>query len=173
MNVDMNSDQEISKLYLEYRDDFIRNTAKYQLSVEKKIDIYQDAFIVIYEGLKKGNIKIETSLKHYLYGVGRNMIIDEINNQIKERKLKDGLSKEKEAFDIDLSSGDVLSEKQELLLKGINSLSEKCREILILFYYRKYSIEAIMHTMNYQNENVTKSHKSRCLKQLKTNLQKQ
>ncbi len=173
MNVDMNSDQEISKLYLEYRDDFIRNTAKYQLSVEKKIDIYQDAFIVIYEGLKKGNIKIETSLKHYLYGVGRNMIIDEINNQIKERKLKDGLSKEKEAFDIDLSSGDVLSEKQELLLKGINSLSEKCREILILFYYRKYSIEAIMHTMNYQNENVTKSHKSRCLKQLKTILQKQ
>lgn len=174
MNIDISSDQAITKLYIEYRDDFIRHTTKYQLTVEERIDIYQDAFIVIYEGIKKGTIKLEKSLQHYLYGVGRNMIIDEINKQIKERKSKETFSKKRIEFEIDLMSRDEdLSEKQELLLTGINNLSDKCREILILFYYRKYSIDAIMHNMNYQNENVTKSHKSRCLKQLKTFLQNQ
>lgn len=170
MNYNINSEQDIAKLYHEYRDEFLRNTAKYALTKEERIDIYQDAFVVIYEGIKFGKITVEKTLKHYLFGVGRNMIIDKIKQKIKERKLQDQLLDQKSNIDIGFFDISPSSDTQDKLNHAINSLSEKCKEILVLFYYRKYSIDAIMHTMNYSNENVTKSHKSRCLKNLKAKL---
>lgn len=170
MKYGIHSTQEITRLYHEYRDEFLRNTAKYSLTEEERIDIYQDAFVVMYEGIKYGKITVEKTLKHYLFGVGRNMIIDKIHQKIKERELHSQLSEQKTPIDTSFYDLSPLNDKQDKIRKAINSLSEKCKEIVILFYYRKYSIDAIMHAMNYQNENVTKSHKSRCLKTLKTKL---
>jgi RNA polymerase sigma-70 factor (ECF subfamily) len=53
------------------------------------------------------------------------------------------------------------------LAEAFAGLSESCREVLTLFYYNHFSIDAIMPQMGYANENVTKSHKSRCLRKLK------
>lgn len=173
MNFDINSTKAMTELYHEYRDEFLRHTAQYPLSHTEKIDIYQDAFIVVYEGLKYGHIKIEKTIKHYLYGVGRNMIIDKIASQIRERKLIAEMTKDKVKVDTGYYQLPSLSEPEERLHRAIEALSAKCKEILVLFYFRKYSIDAIMRAMNYNNENVTKSHKSRCLKNLKMILQKE
>jgi DNA-directed RNA polymerase specialized sigma24 family protein len=58
-------------------------------------------------------------------------------------------------------------EESEDLRNAMNQLSEGCRKVLVLFYYRRYTIEAIMHTLNYKNENTAKANKSRCLKKLR------
>ena len=63
------------------------------------------------------------------------------------------------------------SAKEQKIVKALNSLGSKCQEIIRLFYYSNYSNEAIMHRMNYENENTVKAHKSRCIKKLRTLIQ--
>jgi RNA polymerase sigma-70 factor (ECF subfamily) len=167
MNVRIDNDEEIESLYKEFKNEFLRNTARYGLDEEQRIDIYQDAFVTLYELLKYKKIKIETGLKNYLFGIGKNMILDKIKSTIKERKLQEELLIDQKEIEHNLVEMDMLNPMQERIQTALQQLSESCRKIMILFYFRQYSIEAIMHSMGYLNENVTKSHKSRCLKHLK------
>ena len=59
-----------------------------------------------------------------------------------------------------------LNDQQKKIRYAINKLGGKCKELILLFYYKRYSIEAIMHQMGYKNENTVKAHKSRCMKSL-------
>ncbi len=61
-----------------------------------------------------------------------------------------------------------LTPAQLKLKAGIKELGKKCQEIIRLFYFHRYSIAAIAEDLGYSNENVVRSHKSRCLKKLKT-----
>ncbi|HNJ59041.1 MAG TPA: hypothetical protein PLH33_08390, partial [Chitinophagaceae bacterium] len=58
-------------------------------------------------------------------------------------------------------------EQTALLQKHFEQLGEQCRKMLTLFYYEEKKLEEIMHLMNYDNKDVVKSQKHRCLKQLK------
>ncbi|MDH3652189.1 MAG: sigma-70 family RNA polymerase sigma factor [Saprospiraceae bacterium] len=163
----MDNDREIEVLYREFKAEFLRNTSRYPLTEEQRIDIYQDAFVAMYEMLKYRENPVTKDFKNYLFGIGRNMIKDKIKSEIRERRLKEELvisTADKKFSPPEL--GD-LNPLQEQIHAAIRELSESCRKILVLFYFRQYSIDAIMHSMNYRNENVTKSHKSRCLKRLK------
>ena len=64
-------------------------------------------------------------------------------------------------------SNENLNKNQKLLEKAFSSLGKRCKEILTLFYYRGYSIEEIVEALQYENKNVVKSQKSRCVKQIK------
>lgn len=167
MNVKMDNDKEIESLYKEFKKEFLRNTTRYGLDEEQRIDIYQDAFVTLYELLKYKHVKIETGLKNYLFGIGKNMILDKIKSTIRDRKLQEELLIDQKESEFSVLETDILNPAQERIQSALQQLSQSCRKIMILFYFRQYSIEAIMHTMGYLNENVTKSHKSRCLKQLK------
>ena len=163
----MDSDREIEALYHEFRDEFLRNTARYPLSEESRIDIYQDAFVALYDMIMFKKKEIKTGYKNYLFGIGRNMIIDKIKLEIKEREFKDELLSYQHTDDLSYNDTPALNPMQEMINEALGQISESCRKLLVLFYFRQYSIEAIMHSMNYANENVTKSNKSRCLKGLK------
>lgn len=62
---------------------------------------------------------------------------------------------------------DTPNEMQKALQKAFVTLGKKCKEILTLFYYRGFTLDEISETLNHDNKNVTKSQKSRCIKQLK------
>ncbi len=167
MKSELSTDREIEHLYLEFRAEFLRNTAKYNLDEEQRVDIYQDAFIVLYELIKTHPDKVEKGVKNYLFGIGRNMILDRIKSEIKERKVKEDMAQNVpiEAFEMPVDQ--QMNPLQKKMQKGLEQLSAGCREILVLFYFRQYSIAEIQTSMNHRSENVTKSHKSRCLKKLK------
>ncbi len=167
MHQSLKDDSEITYWYQQYKEDFLRKTAQYPLSREQRLDIYQDAFIVLYEKLKYQDLTVKTNIKSYLLGIGKNMMMDKIKDEISERKLKEDLVSEVEMGSLGFYQMEPLSAHQEALHQALQKLSESCRKILILFYYRNYSIDAIMHHFSYRNENVTKSHKSRCLKKLR------
>ena len=161
-------DQTIESFYESFRLEYLKATAKYTLSIEERIDIYQDAIIVLYQAIKENKINDQDNLKAYLFGTCRNMIRNHIKATIKDREEVSRMaSEEHDSYYVDNHDVD-LNPVQANLHQSLKLLSENCRKILTLFYYRQYSIEAIMHSMNYANENVTKSHKSRCLKTLKT-----
>lgn len=158
-------DKEIQALYDKYRKPFIAFSAKYAIEYNDAIDIYQDAIVAVIEQKQKGKLElISSSLSTYLFAIGKFMIfkkskkklpIDELNEEQYLLQDWEKYDAEKDEFEI----------KQ--LQKGLNQLGEQCKKILDLFYYQSKNLAAICKLLNYENTDVVKSQKSRCLKQLK------
>jgi DNA-directed RNA polymerase specialized sigma subunit len=62
---------------------------------------------------------------------------------------------------------------QQIANACFEKLGDKCQQVLKLFYYDGLTLKEIQHYLNYDNYNVVKSQKSRCLRALKDIINKQ
>ncbi len=156
----------LDNVYVAYKDEFLLFSKKFTISEEDAVDIYQDTIIAFYENVKNGKLtELTSSLKTYIFSIGKYGIYNKQKKGNKtivlDRKHLENL--DLEAIEIDFSSDD----KSLLISKAMAKLGDRCKQILMLFYYHAYSIEALKYEFDYKNENVVRSHKSRCLKNLK------
>lgn len=166
----------ITEVYKRYRNEFLSFARQYNSAAPREtlLNAWHDAVIDFYEIALAGRYDPQkSSLKTFLFSIGKYKLL----NQLKKEGKNQFLSIEENDFlqnpDFSFLKREQLAEKEQLIKKGLDMLGEKCRELLILIYYRQYSSEAVQIAMNYGNANVVYSHKSRCLKQLKAILQKQ
>lgn len=160
----------LRRLYTQYRSPFMAFARMFCSNEHDILDAYQDAIIVLQEKAINGDLdNLSCSLKTYVFGVGKYLLYNTLR---KQKKKVAEMSLEQEAYDYSTITLDFLAEnepnEQQLQLqKAFATLGKKCKEVLSLFYYRGYTIEEIGERLNYENKNVVKSQKSRCLKQLK------
>lgn len=165
------SDKAFKEVYQENRNKFLSFARKYGLSEQDLLDVYQDAYITLYENIAAGKlVKLSSSLSTYLISIGKYKILERLRKNkydVKNETLLDLTGQTDEyltSFNLEIEE---LTPDEELLAQYFNQLGDKCKAILIMFYYKKYSIREIMKAGNYNTENVVKSQKSRCLKTLK------
>ena len=150
-------------LYLALKPGFLKYGESFRCTREEIEEAYNDTFVVLHDNiLLKKVVALESSLKAYVFGIGKYMLYA-------QRRTKGrSVTAIGETF---LPAGFTppVAEVQtsEHVKIAIRALGPKCREVLQLYYYKRYSIEAIQHTLGYKNENTVKAHKSRCMKQLK------
>lgn len=161
----------LKQVYEENRDKFLNFARRYHLSEDENIDIYQDAFIIFHDNVMSGKVqRFTSSISTYLFSIGKYLIFD----QMKKNKRTVGanydlarVGAEDELVEtLEIEEPDLTPE-QQLLQKYFPSLGKQCQELLTLFYYRGYTIQEIMQAENYNNENVVKAAKSRCMRTLK------
>ena len=119
--------------------------------------------------IKEGDLDdLKCAIKTYLFGIGKYMLF------VKARKNNKNVADfplENEDYNYQEIStafiSDSINDRQLLLQKALITLGKKCKEVLTLFYYRGFTIDEIATHLNYENKNVVKSQKSRCIKQLK------
>lgn len=153
------------------RNTFLNFAKKYGLGTEDVLDIYQDAYVALYENIQNGKFtELKSSLSTYLISIGKYMILEKLRKNKKTVKSESILEVSQDV-DETLENFEVvetsLNPRQQLLHTHFERLGEKCKTILKMFYYKKYSIKQIMEEGGYNSENVVKSQKSRCLKSLK------
>jgi len=154
----------LEEVYLLYKDAFLNYALRYDLDKTTLLDIYQDAVIAMHQNfVVKQIILKESSIKTYLFGIGKYKIYDTLKAQKKVYALTKEVEDEIIALEIE---EETLSVEQELLTKYFKQLGNSCQEILKLFYYRSLSVKEIVNITHYKDENTVKSHKSRCLKKL-------
>ncbi|WP_109302593.1 RNA polymerase sigma factor [Aquimarina sp. AU474] len=165
------SDEAFKEVYQKNKSLFLSFARKYGLGQDDLLDIYQDSFITLYENIQDGKlVKLSSTLSTYLISIGKYKILDRLrkNKQNVNNELVLELANQKddhlESFELETKE---LTPEEVLLEKYFNQLGEKCKAILVMFYYKKYSIREIMSAGKYNSENVVKSQKSRCLKTLK------
>ncbi len=160
--------QSLEKIYTDYRAAFLQFAKKYDLDSDSLIDIYQDAFIALREHAISGKLdEIKSSVKTYLFSIGKYMIYDHLKKQKKTVSYEDTIG-HKEASDLtEVFQEPTLTTEQQLLRQHFRNLGKRCQEMLTLFYYRGLTIDEITESLGYENKNVVKSQKSRCLKSLK------
>lgn len=135
-------------------------------------EIYQRSFTVLYMNTKKGKLdSIEASVETYLYGIAKFVVREwQREEQAFSENSSQELVSEKEIVDFHeiFESAKVDDSMVRQMQKGLSELGETCQQILKLFYWKNYSMEAIAREAGYKNESVAKKKKYSCLQKLKT-----
>jgi RNA polymerase sigma-70 factor (ECF subfamily) len=158
----------LETIYVTYKNEFLNYTKKYGLDRYNALDVYQDAIIAMHHNFVSSKLVLKTStIKTYLFGIGKFKIL----KKLKEANTQVTVTVEEEYTEITLEEA-TPSERSQLLSTHLDAISESCRQVLELFYYRNLTIEEIVQMTSYKDGNTVRSHKSRCLKRLKSMFKK-
>lgn len=159
-------DDAIRKLYREY----YRLSAHYVLQngggESDAEDIFQEVLIAFIELVRDGRFRGECSIGTFLYTLTRNMWINELGKRDRSKIREEKFETAKEMVDFDFGRLLEGREARKTLSGLIKQLGETCQKILLAFYYHNLPIKAILQTLNYQNEQVVRNKKYKCLKDL-------
>ncbi len=159
-----NDEKIIRKVYDSFKPGFILFAKRYPLSDDMILDIYQDAMIALCENARKGKLdEIKSSLKTYFFAIGKYMIYAKL-------KKEGNMSSYEQIEDVHFEWPDLKEDDDEniaIIDQAFSRLGIQCQQILRLFYYEERNLDQITALMKYENKDVTKSQKSRCLKALR------
>jgi RNA polymerase sigma-70 factor (ECF subfamily) len=164
-------DDGIMKLYEIFRDEFILWSGKnFSLNEEESSDIFQDTLISFYYNFRNNKISdLSCSIKTYLFAIGKNLSLKKIRKD--KRMVKPGNLEDFPVKD-DLTFPMEGNEKQNQIADMVKSLGDPCESILRYYYFDNYSMDLIAGKMGYKNQNVVKSQKLRCIKELREKIKK-
>lgn len=160
----------LTSVYSDYKTEFFRFMSRYNAEENTLEDIFQDALIVLYENAQAGKLdQLKSTLKTYLFGTGKFMLFKHFRDSKKEIHTDEDyvFDNYEQAVIEDVYEDEGPDERQKMLAANFKKLGDKCREILELFYLQGLKLDEIVSVQGYENKNVVKSQKSRCLKSLK------
>ncbi|WOK08062.1 sigma-70 family RNA polymerase sigma factor [Imperialibacter roseus] len=164
----------MEEVYLSYRNEFVNwSRRKFDITEEDALDHYQDTLTVFFEKVMNGNISvIESSLKTYLFGIGKNKVRQQFDERNRMKRHEEGLvehyrflSENKEA---EAAYDSARSQTWELF----DAMGEACKRILRLFYFEKRSMSEIADIMGHSSEAVSRTTKKRCLEKIREQVKK-
>ena len=129
-------------------------------------DIFQEVMIAFVQLVQKGRFRGESSVRTFLYALNRNIWLNEIKRKgralEREKKWSEGLA------DMPPAASVVLEGREEtgLLMQLMDSLGDACKTILTLYYYEEKPMKEILQFLPYENEQVVRNKKHKCLKKL-------
>lgn len=127
-------------------------------------DLFQEVLLVLIEKTKEENFELKSSLNTFLYAVARNLWL----KALRKRGNKASLELDENLAGVELDLG-IDEEKQTWAETALEQLGEKCRQLLLLFYYHRLSFESIAKKLDFKNDKVAKNQKYRCLEKAKEN----
>ncbi|MHB1278159.1 MAG: RNA polymerase sigma factor [Bacteroidia bacterium] len=127
-------------------------------------DLFQEVLLVLIEKTKDENFELKSSLSTFLYAIARNLWLKALRKRGSKASLELDENLASEETDLGLAE-----EKQTWAEAALEQLGEKCRELLVLFYYHRLSFESIAKKLGFRNDKVAKNQKYRCLEKAKAN----
>ena len=155
--------QFIYRQYSEATGSLIR---QYGASEQDADDIFQETVVAFIDVVKKGKFRMEASVRTFLASIARNYWF----NELKKRDRSDHRNKIFELGrgkdEADTSELIVEMEKKRQLRELVDRLGESCRKVLLMFYYENMSMKEMLEHLPYENEQVIRNKKYKCLQQL-------
>jgi RNA polymerase sigma factor (sigma-70 family) len=156
----------VKKLYELYFEAIISQILASGGSRDDGADIFQEAILILIDKIKTGKFREESSVKTFLTGIAKNLWLHELRTRSRRNQREINYS----AFaDEKTDSGLYFngSENTDEVPKLMDKIGSPCREILTGYYYDNQSMKEMLNRFNYENEQVLRNRKSRCLKKIK------
>lgn len=128
------------------------------------LEILQETLITFWENARKSNFILSSKISTYLYGIAKNKWLHELARRRKHKSL--GEIENNPAPTIGADDRIEEEELTEIVKNCISRLSPLCQQILVAFYYEGHSMQEISQSLGLANENVAKSKKYQCKKEL-------
>ena len=124
-------------------------------------DVFQDALVILYQKMKTGKFVLTVPISTYLHAVVKNLWLQELR---KRKKIP--------IAETDTDVAEDLIEQElgfDTASAAFNFLGEKCRQLLILFYFKRNSFREIASLLKFGSEETAKNQKYRCIQKAKEN----
>ncbi len=129
-------------------------------------DIIQEVLVVFIDIIQTKRYRNEASVRSFLYTLTRNLWISELRKRGSDSKRNVFFEAGREKEEEDISTLLIYKEAQVLIVELFERMGEKCKQILTLFYYENLPMKEILKQTNYENEQVLRNRKYKCLKEL-------
>ncbi len=134
-------------------------------------DIYQEAFIIIWQNIKNDKFQPEStsSINGYLYTIAKNKWMDYLrSNQYKKTVNSDSFQLINISEDVNEKIVDdkLHTNRLEKGMKAFNNLGSSCKELLTKFYFENKSMNQIAEELELDSAS-TRNKKYRCMMKLR------
>ena len=161
-----NIDDAIKYLYKQYFTGLSIYVQQYDGNKQDAEDIFQETIVAFIELVQQNKFRGDASIKTLLFAINKNTWLNEL-----KRRSRAGLREEK--FEIARDNVDegietyiAGREARKKVLDILDKTGEGCKKILLAFYYENLSMKEIATMTNYENEQVLRNKKYKCLKHL-------
>ena len=129
-------------------------------------DIFQEVVVMFIRSVQLRKFRGESSIRTFLYALNRNTWLNELKRRgrAEAREQKSMMVEEPE-----MNNANWIIEKREghrILLETMEKLGNDCKQLLLLYYYENHSMKEIAEVTHYENEQVVRNKKYKCLKKL-------
>lgn len=159
-------DKAVRFLYRQYFDVLSIYTRQNNGTQQDAEDVFQEVVVTFIELVNQNKFRGESSIKTFLYSLNRHTWLNELKkrNRMQQRNLKFETAKGQTEADI---SGYIAGrEARNQMMKVIEQLGDACKQVLTAFYYQDMSIREMLAVLPYENEQVVRNKKYKCLKKL-------
>lgn len=182
-------DQEIERALYEhcrrYFDDNYRGVFFISSEVQK-MEIFQNAFITLWENIERKRIYVEdgvlkgkdgkiftSSLTTYFMGIAKVKYLEWVREH---SKIDSGNGEQQKKVDLNLYKDLLYDDSKEAMLTIIadclSRMSERCYQIISMFYYEEKELDDIlMELSTFTSKNALKTAKHKCMENLRKTAQ--
>lgn len=159
----INGDEEaFCELYAAYKNRLIYFAMRFLKSYEYAEDVFQDAFIIIWQS--RSFLNPDTSFSSYLYTIVRNRILNQLRDLSNQDKLKEYILQQAVDYNNDTRNEILANDLKQLVSLAIQRLTPRQREIFEmsreLQMSHKEIAEALGISINTVQESISTSLKS-------------
>ena len=129
-------------------------------------EVYQDAFMVVYQKVINDNLVLSATIRTFLYGVARNLWLKKLRDNSKMMYITDDINQVQMA-DITPEYNWETDEQEQKIIERLNKLGANCQKILKFYYFDKKRLREITKLLSYKDEKSTKNAKYKCMQQLR------
>ncbi len=139
---------------------------------EDAADIFQETIVAFIEIAEQDKFRGEASVKSFLYAITRNLWLAELRKRNSAENRNRIFEKAKDTTEEGVVQHLMRREHFDLVQQLFDKLGTKCKQLLMLVYYEDLSMNDILRQMpDYQNEQVLRNKKYKCMKQLEDIMQ--
>ena len=163
---DRTTDQAVRSLYRDYYESLSWYVMNNNGSRQDAEDIFQEVVVAFIDLVRKNRFRGESSVKTFLYSMNRHFWLNELKkrNRTLARESRYEAMQNNEVKDLDSELAG--RESGQTIMRLVEQLGETCRKILLLFYFEGCSMKQILEQLHYENEQVVRNKKYKCIRQL-------
>jgi RNA polymerase sigma factor (sigma-70 family) len=159
-------DEAIRFIYKNYFDSLSWFVLNNQGSIQDAEDIFQEVVVNFISLVEMNKFRGESSIKTFLFSLNRFSWLNELKRRGRASTRELNYEKGNDQYQDDVSKLVIERESADQVLNLVDQLGETCKKILLLFYYENMSMKNILEQLDYENEQVVRNKKYKCLKQL-------
>jgi RNA polymerase sigma factor (sigma-70 family) len=129
-------------------------------------DIFQETVVSFIDSVQKSKFRQESGIRTFLISISKNLWYNEIRRRqradTRERLFETDRDQEDSGIHEIIQDRELKKQLNQLL----QDLGDSCRKILEMFYYENLSMKEIVSHLHYENEQVVRNKKYKCLQQL-------
>ena len=161
-----NSNDAIRFMYDHYFESLSRFVMNNQGSLQDAEDIFQELVINFIALVKLNKFRGESSIKTFLFSLNRFSWLNELKRRGRASARELNFEKGMDTVEKDFSYVALQKESTQQVYALMDELGETCKKILLMFYYEDLSMKEMLQQLNYENEQIVRNKKYKCLKQL-------